>query len=232
MKFLLTSAGITNDSIRRALIDLLGKPIEASKALLVPTAIYTYPEGSGYAWAELKELGELGWKAFGVLELTALPSLPEESWLPAVEATDALIVGGGNGFYLSYWMQESGLAKRLPELLVSKVYVGVSAGSALVTASINVNRNALLETGVYHDDEYDETGPLKASSDKTLGFVDITLRPHMNADYFPNASLENMERWAAKVDVPLYAIDDQTAIKVVDGAVKVVSEGQWKRFAP
>ena len=231
MKFLLTSAGITNDSIRRALIDLLGKPIEESKALLVPTAIYTYPEGSGYAWAELKELGELGWKAFGVLELTALPSLPEESWLPAVEATDALIVGGGNGFYLSYWMQESGLAKRLPELLVSKVYVGVSAGSALVTASINVNRNALLETGVYHDDEYDETGPLMASSDKTLGFVDITLRPHMNADYFPNASQENMEKWAAKVDEPLYAIDDQTAIKVVDGAVEVVSEGQWKRFA-
>jgi dipeptidase E len=69
------------------------------------------------------------------------------------------------------------------------------------------------------------------SSDQTLGFVDMTLRPHMNADYFPNASQENMEKWATKVDEPLYAIDDQTAIKVVDGAVEVISEGQWKRFA-
>jgi dipeptidase E len=128
-------------------VDLLGKPIAQSKALLVPTAIYTYPEGSVYAWGELKELGELGWKEFGVLELTALPSLPEESWLPAVEAADAIIVGGGNGFYLSYWMQESGLAKKLPKLLHDKVYLGVSAGSAIVTQSINVNREELEKTG-------------------------------------------------------------------------------------
>jgi dipeptidase E len=230
MKFLLTSAGITNDSIRKAQVDLLGKPIARSKALLVPTAIYTYPEGSVYAWGELQELGELGWKEFGVLELTALPSLPEESWLPAVEAADAIIVGGGNGFYLSYWMQESGLAKKLPKLLHDKVYLGVSAGSAIVTQSINVNREELEKTGVYHDDEYDETAPPHAGLDKTLKLVDFTLRPHMNADYFPTASQENMEKWAAKVDEPFYAIDDQTAIKVIDGEVEVVSEGEWKLF--
>jgi len=177
----------------------------------------------------LKEL-ELGWQEYAVLELTALPSLLEEHWLPAVEAADVIIVGGGNGFYLSYWLQQSRLAQKLPELLKNRVYVGVSAGSAIVTHSINVNRSKFEKTGVYHDDEYDETGPSKASSVKTLKFVDFTLRPHLHADYFPTASLENMEHWAAKVDVPLYAIDDQTAIKVVDGAVEVVSEGQWKRF--
>jgi dipeptidase E len=229
MKLLLTSAGITNDRIRKALLDLLGKPIEQSKALCVPTAIYALAGGNGYSWAMLKEL-ELGWQEYGVLELTALPSLLEEHWLPAVEAADVIIVGGGNGFYLSYWLQQSRLAQKLPELLKNKVYVGVSAGSAIVTHSINVNRSKLEKTGVYHDDEYDETGPSKASSVKTLKFVDFTLRPHLHAGYFPTASLENMEHWAAKVDVPLYAIDDQTAIKVVDGAVEVVSEGQCKRF--
>jgi len=231
MKLLLTSAGITNDSIRKALVDLLGKPIAASKALCIPTAIYAQPGGNGYAWQGLKELGELGWQAFGVLELTALPSILEEHWLPAVEAADALLVGGGNGFYLSYWMQQSGLAEHLSRLLQEQVYVGVSAGSALVTQSINVNREELEKTGIYHDDEYDETAPPNAGSDKTLGLVAFTLRPHLGADYFPAASPANMEHWAAKVDEPLYAIDDQTAIKVIDGAVEVVSEGQWRRFA-
>jgi dipeptidase E len=230
MKLLLTSAGITNDSIRKALVDLLGKPIAQSKALCVPTAIYAQSGGNGYAWQGLKELGESGWQAFGVLELTALPSILEGHWLPAVEAADALLVGGGNGFYLSYWIQQSGLAKHLPRHLQDTVYVGVSAGSAIVTHSINVHRKTLEQTGVYHDDEYDETAPPNAGLDKTLGLVDFTLRPHLGADYFPAASQENIERWAAKVDVPLYAIDDQTAIKVVDGAVEVVSEGQWKRF--
>lgn len=128
-------------------------------------------------------------------------------------------------------MQQSGLAEHLPKLLQEKVYVGVSAGSALVTQSINVNREELEKTGVYHDDEYDETAPPNASSDKTLGLVALALRPHLDADYFPAASLANMEHWAAKVDEPLYAFDDQTAIKVVDGEVEVVSEGQWRRFA-
>jgi dipeptidase E len=34
------------------------------------------------------------------------------------------------------------------------------------------------------------------------------------------------------MQVPAYAIDDQTAIKVTDGSVEVVSEGHWKLFTP
>jgi dipeptidase E len=41
-----------------------------------------------------------------------------------------------------------------------------------------------------------------------------------------------IDRMAAEVPVPTYAIDDQTAIKVIDGAVEVISEGHWKRFVP
>jgi dipeptidase E len=230
VKLLLTSAGVTNDSIRTALVDLLGKSIDESKAICIPTAIYALAGGNGFAWQELKELAEMGWEEFGVLELTALPSILEEHWLPAVEAADIIIVGGGNTGYLSYWMHESGLANKLPGLLKAKVYMGISAGGGMVTHSLNINHEHLKKTGIYYDDEYDEAAPPNAGSDKTLKLVDFVIRPHLNADYFPAATLENMQKWAAKIDVPLYAFDDQTALKVIDGHVEVVSEGEWKKF--
>jgi dipeptidase E len=230
-RLLLTSIGITNESIRKALIDLLGKPINQSTALFVPTAIYAYPQGNNYAWITLQSLGNLGWKKFGVLELTALPSLNKEIWLPEVEEADAIIVGGGNGFYLSFWMQKSGLFDILPELLEKgKTYVGISAGSMILTHSLNFNRKRFEKTGVYYDEEYDEEAPINAGSDKTLHLVDFVIRPHLNFNMFPKATLENIEKWAAKIDVPLYAIDDQTALKVIDGKVEVITEGKWKLF--
>src|SRR5262245_60957635 len=188
MKLLLTSAGITNDSIRNALEDMLGKSIAKSKAIFIPTAIYAYPKGSSYAWQGLRELGEMGWEEFGVMEVTALPSLLEENWLPALQAVDVIWVGGGITLYLSYWMQESGLAKKLPELLRKAVYVGVSAGSMILTHSLNINHEALAETGIYYDDEYDEAAPPNAGSDKTLKLVNFVLCPHLNANYFPAAT--------------------------------------------
>jgi dipeptidase E len=229
MKLLLTSAGITNASIRNALIDLLGKPIAESIAVCIPTAIYALPGGVGDSWLMLRELN-LGWQEYGVLELTALPSILEEHWLPALEAADVVIVGGGNTGYLSYWMHKSGLAAKLPELLQTKVYVGISAGSMLLTHSLNVSQDVLERTGVYYDDEYDEAAPPHFGSDKTLQLVDFVIRPHLNAEYFPRITLENMAHAAAKVAVPLYTFDDQTAIKVINGEVEVISEGEWKVF--
>ncbi len=229
MKFLLTSAGINNDSIRAALMGLLGKPIERCKAVCIPTAIYALPSGVGDAWLTLQLLN-LGWEEYGTLELTALPTLPEECWLPALEAADCLLVGGGNTGYLSYWLQHSGLGARLPALLRDKVYVGVSAGSMVVTHSLQVDQDHLARTGVYRDTEFAEDAPLGAGSDRTLGLVPFVIRPHLNAEYFPGATLENFARAAAALDVPLYAFDDATALKVVDGNVEVVSEGTWQRF--
>jgi len=231
-KLLLTSNGITNDTIREALIDLLGKPISESSAVFVPTAIYGFPKGGNYAWPLIKEPGELGWKTFGVLELTALPSLPKEFWLPQIEETDAIIVGGGNEFYLSYWMDKSGLFDLLPQLMEQgKVYVGASAGSMVVTAALNFDLDHFDKTGVYQDDEYNEGMPSSAGSARTLRLVDFVIRPHLNGlDVFPQATLENMEKWAAKVDHPLYALDDQSAVKVIDGKVEVISSGAWKLF--
>ena len=141
MKFLLTSAGIKNTSIHDALVDLLGKPIAESSALCIPTASYANPDGAGQAWRFISgreprtPMCELGWKSLGVLELTALPSIDEEHWVPMVRETDVLLVNGGDPLYLCYWMRESGLADLLPSL-GETVYVGLSAGSMVMAPSI------------------------------------------------------------------------------------------------
>ncbi len=230
-KLLLTSSGITNGSIEKALVDLLGKPISESNALFVPLAIYAYPQGIKHMWQVIKGWGDLGWKNLGILELTALPTLPREIWLPQIEEIDAIIVGGGNKFYLSFWMEKSGLFEMLSQLLKQgKVYIGASAGSMMMTSGLNFDANRLQKSGVYFDDEFNEEMPSSSGSAKTLGLVDFVIRPHLGADYFPQANLENVEKWAAKADRPLYTLDDQSALKVVDGKVDVISEGVWKRF--
>jgi dipeptidase E len=230
-KLLLTSAGISNDSIQKALVALLGKPLGEASALFIPTAIYAYPVGITHGWQILQGQGELGWKTLGILELTALPGLPKELWLPQIEATDAIIVGGGNKFYLSYWMERSGLFELLPRLLrEGKVYVGISAGSMMVTSSLNFDQEYLRKAGVYRDDEFDEAMPSAAGSARTLGLVDFVIRPHLDASYFPQATLENVEKWAARADKPLYALDDQSALKVTDGKVEVISQGKWRFY--
>lgn len=230
MKLLLTSIGASNASIRVALADLLSKPIDQSSAICIPTAIYALPSGVSDSWQMIREFANMGWQDFGVVELTALPTILESDWLPSVEAADCLIVGGGNTGYLCYWMQQSGLGARLPALLERKVYMGVSAGSMVVTHSHQIDRDVLARTGIYRDADYEEDAPPNAGSDRTLGLVDFVIRPHLNADYFPRATPDRFAQSAAALDVPLYAIDDQTALKVIDGTVEVISEGEWKRF--
>ena len=221
MKLLLTSAGIKNTSIHAALVDLLGKPIAESSALFIPTGSYSLPGGASMAYrfisgSAASPLCEVGWKSLGVLELTALPSIKEEHWVPLVQETDALLVGGGDPMYLCYWMRQSGLADLLPSLRET-VYVGVSAGSMVMAPKVG--------------EDFVRWNP-PTGSDRALGMVDFSLFPHLDHPSMPDNSLANAERWAAGVDVPAYAIDDQTAIKVIDGVVEVVSEGHWKRFVP
>jgi dipeptidase E len=158
---------------------------------------------------------KVGWKSLGVLELTALPSLDETRWLPLVQETDALLVEGGDALYLCYWMRQSGLADLLPELRREMVYVGLSAGSMVLAKSIGE----------------DFVGWKPPSGDKrTLGLVDFAIFPHLDHENLPENTMADAERWAAGMPVPAYAIDDQTAIKVVDGNVDVISEGHWKLF--
>jgi dipeptidase E len=228
MKFLLTSSGVSNPSISDALVELLGKPIAESSALIIPTAIYPFPDGAGKAWQAISgrarsPLCELGWKSLGVLELTALPTIREENWVPMVREADALLVWGGDVLYLTYWMRQSGLADLLPSLNES-VYVGVSAGSIAVTP-YNCDAEFDLEF-------VPEGSDMAQGADRALGLVDFTLYPHLDHKDMPDTSLANIEKWASGIPVPTYAIDDATAIKVVDGSVEVVSEGNWKLFNP
>jgi dipeptidase E len=221
MKLLLTSAGISNTSIRNALVSLLGKPIEDSNALFVPTAIYGIRGGSAIIRQVIcGTLGdpfcEAGWKSLGLLELTALPTIKKELWAPVLEETDALLVGGGDCQYLSYWMQQSGVAEMLPSLLHKIVYVGLSAGSMIMTRFGNTYGNHTLP----------------ADTDNCLGLVDFAIHPHLDHEQFPANTLANQEKLARTLAVPSYMIDDQTAIKVVDNTIEVVSEGKWKLFDP
>ena len=219
MRLLLTSAGIKNTSIRDALVDLLGKPIAESSALCIPTAAYGHPmAGPGAAWRFISgqepetPMVELGWKSMGVLELTALPSIDEERWVPWVQETDVLLVNGGDALYLCHWMRQSGLADLLPSL-PETVWVGVSAGSMVMTPRIG-------------DDFVNWRSP--TGDDSTLGVVDFSIFPHLDHELMPENTMDNAERWAADIAGPAYAIDDQTAIKVTDDTVEVVSEGNWK----
>jgi len=222
MRLLLTSAGIRNASIHDALVDLLGKPITQSDALCIPTALYGHPwAGPRQAWRCIsgQEPGTptvgLGWKSVGVLELPALPSLDEERWVPLVRETDVLLVEGGDAAYLCHWMRASGLADLLPSLR-DTVWVGVSAGSMVLTPRVGA----------------DFVTWQSPAGDSTLGVVDFSIFPHLDNRDLPENTMAAAQRWSAGLSGPAYAIDDETAIKVVDGAVEVVSEGHWKLLSP
>ena len=242
MRALLTSAGIKNPSIEAALAGLLGKPVAEADALIVPTAVYPFPGGAGMAMRAISgkgpaPLAELGWKSLGILELTALPHIDEEAWVPAVRDADALLFWGGDPLFLAGWMRRSGLTALLPSLRPEAVYVGVSAGSIAAAGTF-------VET--YVDPPRGKDEPLKSEDvvfatpegdvDRILvtaqgaGLVDFAVIPHLEHPHHLDASLANAEKWAAHIPAPTYAIDDETAVTVVDGVVEVVSEGRWKLF--
>jgi dipeptidase E len=220
LKLLLTSGGITNTSIRDALVDLLGRPIDQSAALCIPTAQWGHPMcgptsvrgfiGGTPPWGGMTAME---WKSLGVLELTALSSIGEERWVPWVREADVLLVDGGEATYLGHWMRQSGLAD-LVAMLPETVWVGVSAGSMVMTPRIG--------------DDFVRWP--SAPDDRTLGIVDFSIFPHLFMT--ESHTFEAAEEWAAGIAGPAYAIDDQTAIKVTDRSVEVISEGRWKLLRP
>ena len=220
MRLLLTSAGVKNAPIHDALVDLLGRPVADCNALCIPTAAYGHPQGSPEnAWQFISgrattPMCELGWKSLGVLELTALPSIDQERWVSWVRETDVLLVGGGDALYLCHWMRRSGLADLLPSL-DDTVWVGLSAGSMVMAPRIG-------------SDFVGWEPP--TGGDSTLGVVDFSIFPHLDNPLCPENTMPAAEKWAAEIGGPAYAVDDETAIRVTDGTVDVVSEGQCRLF--
>lgn len=221
MKLLLTSAGIKNHSIEMALLDLLGKPIAESKALAIPTAGYGHPNHNparAYSFISGYEsqtpMVELGWKSVGVLELAALPSIGNDRWKSWVRDADVLLVNGGDALYLAHWVRESGLLELFPSL-TETVWAGLSAGSMVMAPRVGEDFVGWRPPG---------------GGDDALGLVDFAIFPHLDHPMLPENTMADAERWAATLDCPAYAIDDDTAIRVVDGRADVISEGHWRFF--
>jgi dipeptidase E len=218
VKLLLTSGGITNPSIEAAMVALLGKPVADSRALCIPTAQWGHPMlgpesvRSFVAGGPGRGMTTMGWASVGLLELSALPTIGRERWEPWVRDADVLLVDGGDATYLCHWMRESGLADLLPVL--DTVWAGLSAGSMVMTPRIGEDFVAWAD----------------APDDRTLGVVDFSIFPHVGHEMMPDNTMEAAEQWAATIGGPSYAVDDQTALVVVDGAVEVVSEGTWRFF--
>lgn len=215
MKMLLTSAGIQNPSLKTTLLELLGKPIEECHALAITTASYAFPRGPFMAYQFLNgssstPMCELGWKSVGVLELSLLPSLEPSLWRTQVMAADVLLVNGGDPLFLHHWMVQSGFADCLKDF--EGVYVGLSAASMIMAPRIG--------------EEFVGWNP-DHRSDQTLGWIDVSIFPHLDHPQLPDNILPTAKTWASKLGFPAYAIDDQTALKVVDGTIEVISEGQW-----
>ena len=243
IKLLLTSTGISNKSIRDALEQLLGKPINESGALFVPTGVYPFMGGANYAWWPIagKMKGALvdpGWKTMGLFELTALTSIKKDIWVSALEEADALLVWGGDPLYLAYWFEQSGLAEVLTSLNKDLVYVGVSAGSMAVNSVFGETSSEprggsgtplTTENIIFNTAEGEISKTLYTA--KGAGLTDFAVIPHFSNPAFQDACGLNAEKWAAKIPAAVYAIDEQTAIKVVAGQVEIVSEGQWKLFS-
>ena len=215
MKLLLTSGGLENKTMIDTLRELVGKDFKDTKLVFIPTAANVEAGDKWWLIGDLAKCKELGFKEVDIVDIAAVG---QDIWEPRIKDADVIMVGGGNTSYLMGQIKKSGLVKILPDLLKSRVYVGISAGSMVMAPNLREKEMQRL---------YQE--PIVDDANEGLGFVDFLIVPHMNSPYFPRAA-ELIDEVAKDIKTPLYAIDDQTAVKVVDGKVEVVSEGKWKRF--
>ena len=208
MRLLLTSAGIQNAEIGNAIVRLVKKPVSDIKIVFIPTAATEWA-----AWIEedVKHFQEFGFKS---LEIVDISKMSKDKWLPYFEAADLLCFGGGSEFRLMHYVQESGLGTILHELMKTKVYMGISAGSMIACPTLFVDVSHRL---------YNESTDL-TSNVKGFGFVNFQFFPHLNSAFFPITEKTATE-WAEKSLLPTYATDDMTAIEVNNGIVTVVGTG-------
>jgi dipeptidase E len=214
MKLLLTSEGFTNQSISNVLLDLAGKPFSELSLAYIPTASNVEDGDKGWVIDHMVGFKKLGFKSIDIVDISALP---KDLWFPRLQAADVFLFEGGNTYHLMHWMEKSGLKELLPELLKTKVYVGISAGSMI--AGPRFSGKLYYSTNI---DEYNKN--------KSLGLVDFMFMPHLNSSDFPKVNLENLEKIAKEFPETSYALDDNSAIKVVDDKIEIVSEGVWKKF--
>lgn len=217
MKLLLTSGGITNKSIAKALFDLVGKKPEDTSLVFVPTASNVEKGDKDWLINDLINLKNLNLKSIDIADISAVG---KEIWLPKMEEAGVLFFGGGNSFHLMEWMNKSGLAQILPELLKTRVYVGLSAGSMITAKDL-----ALIQSQILYGEDWERREDMTG-----LNFVDFYFFPHFNSPHF-NLRKEDIIREAVKdIKGRVYAMDDDSALKIVDGKVEIISEGEYLVF--
>lgn len=217
MRLLLTSAGISNKSIEKALRDMVVKPITDCKIAFIPTAANAEAGDKTWLIDDLNNFNKLKPQTLDIVDISALP---KDLWLPRLKAADIIVVGGGNTFHLMHHVQTSGLAKELPGLLKTRVYVGISAGSIIPSPSLEISESKRLYS--------EEMGEYKFSDG--LNYVNFYIRPHLNSPYFTNVREEIIEEKAKDVPGVIYAIDDQSAIQVIDNKINIISEGKFVKY--
>lgn len=217
MKLLLTSSGITNDSIANALFSLTGKKPEETTIVFIPTASNVELGDKDWLITDLINLKKQNFKS---IEITDISAVDENIWKSSFERADVLFFEGGNTYHLMRWLNKTGLIKMLPELLKDKVYVGVSAGSMVTNYDLSLK----LSQQIYEEDMI-ETEEMKG-----LNFVDFYFLPHLNSEWFKKMKKENIEKVAKEISRPIYALDDESALKIIDNKIEVVSEGKWFVF--
>lgn len=217
MKLLLTSAGLENKSIIKALQELVIKPFSELKIAFIPTAANV--EKGNKLWL-IKDYLNLKKQKYKFIDIVDIASIPKEIWLPRLKNANVIFVGGGNTFYLMSWIKKSGLDKELPLLLKNRVYVGISAGSMVISSN--------LQTSTSSKSYSKKVFPLK--NEKGLSFVDFQVRPHFNSKHFPTITTRYLEKIAKNILESIYAIDDNSAIKIDGDKIEIISEGSWKKF--
>ena len=216
MKLLLTSAGLANQSIVDVLLKLTEKPFDQLKVAFIPTASNVEKGDKGWLINDLKKLQELKFLSIDIVDISVLP---KDIWKKRLEEADVFFVEGGNTSHLIYWIKKTGLIDLLPELLKTRIWVGVSAGSSVVTKEISLNDSQML---------YREKDDMK--NNFGLGYLNFHIRPHLDDEYFPQVTLENIQKIADKTKETIYALDNNSAIQAIDGDISVISEGIWKKF--
>ena len=217
MKLLLTSGGLANSSIIKALSDLVIKPFNELKLAFIPTASNLETGDKWWLIKDLEACKKLGFLSIDIVDISALP---KTIWQKRLEESDIILVEGGNTFHLMHWFYHSGLSQIIPELLKTRVYIGISAGSLVVSPSI-INASSEKKIAIDIGDTIYDNG---------LSLVDFMVKPHINNSYFPQYTFENLKKQSKNYQYPIYGLDDNSAIKIDGDKVEVVSEGDWKLF--
>lgn len=217
MKVLLTSAGLMNESLKRAFTELVGKMPEDTSVVFVTTASNVETGDKSWVIKDLQILKEMGLKE---IMMTDISAVPESVWRPQLERADAMIFEGGNTFHLMEWISKSGLDVLLPDLLKTRVWVGISAGSMVACPDLSIK----MEHKIYGE-SLDRTADIRA-----LGLADVYVLPHLKDGCFKGHDAQSIKEILKEYTKPVYGLDDQSGIKIVDGNAEVISEGAWFRL--